>query len=133
MANQVLSVPHERRSSKFAIQQWDVAHHRALFAFTILIRTLLNVFPELRDNPDDKFSVHLGRKRLEQSALFRPMLNSGTCRFKTFEFHFFCKALRLMHLHHPPAEGDHIHRVTGSLICKRGVDMSGMMWSAMFF
>lgn len=133
LANQVLTVSLERRSSRFAVQQWDVAHHRALFAFTILIRALLNVFPELRANPDDKFSVHLGSKRLEQSALFRPMLNSGTCKFKTFECHSFCKALRLMHLHHPAAEMDHIHQVAGSLFCKRGVDMPDKVWSAVFF
>ena len=60
------------------------------------------------------------------------MMKSGTCKFKTFERHTFCKALRLMHLHHPTAEEDHIHRVTGSLICKRGIDMPGMVWSAVF-
>ena len=133
LAKQVLSLPPERRSSKFAIQQWDVAHHRALFALTILMRALVNVFPELRDNPDEKFSVRVGSKRLEQSALFRPMLKSETCKFKTFEYHSFCKVLRLMHLHNPTAEGDHIHRITESLIWKQGVDMPGRVSSAVFF
>ena len=76
LRTQTLSVPRERRSAKFALAQWDKLHHKALFAVTILVRALLNVMPELREPQNQRWHVSLGTERKEQSALFRPMLNS---------------------------------------------------------
>jgi len=73
-------------------------------------RALFAAMPELRENDNKNWHTSFGTKRIEQSALFRPMLKNNTCKFKTDEFYELCYAMRSMHLHSPTAEGDHIHQ-----------------------
>jgi len=80
-------VPAERRSAKFALGQFDKPHHFALFALTILVRALYSCVPELRDNASSGWSVSLGTKRIEQSALFRQLLKIKRCCFKNMRIY----------------------------------------------
>ena len=113
-------VPMERRSAKYALEQWD-GYHFALMCLTMLLRCVLSATPSLRKNHFQDCRLYMGTKRIEQSSLFRGFLDSSEgCKFGVPALQALCKAMCHMHVHFPSAEGDHLHKSTAPILAQQG-------------
>ncbi len=124
-------VPVERTTTAFALNQWDRPHHLGLFVLTILVRAVVAVVPELRDNGN--WFLWIGSRRVEQSFIFRPMLEDGTICFRTAEFHALTECMRRMHVHFPTAEGDAIHKLVSNIVTDVSLSLERQVWFTSFY